>query len=131
MGGGDETENLSSSPEGIQHTYIWNSYADIGGTDQTDIQLRIIPNDGKTDGHNDTTPSFHVDNIAPTTNDYNGEWHTSDITITLTATDSSGVNETYYIINSGETKSVSEDGQPLIITEGDDTSNLIKRYQVS
>jgi hypothetical protein len=60
----------------------------------------------------DTTPPV-------TKNNYDGLWHTSDFTITLTATDdSSGVAETFYITNGGATKTVSTDGQPLITTEG-------------
>jgi PKD repeat protein len=60
------------------------------------------------------------DNIPPiTTNDYEGLWHNSDFTITLTTTDrESGVAETYYQINSGPVKAVSVDGQPFITTEG-------------
>ena len=59
-------------------------------------------------------------NVPPTTShDYNGAWHASNFTITLTATDpESGVNETYYQINDGPIKAVSFDGQPLITEEG-------------
>ena len=39
--------------------------------------------------------------------DYDGLWHTSNFTITLTATDDlSGVAETYYKINDGPTKTL-------------------------
>ncbi|MCK4732550.1 MAG: PKD domain-containing protein [Methanophagales archaeon] len=63
----------------------------------------------------DTTP-------PTTTDDYDGEWHTSDFTITLTATDDyecNCVKENYYKINSGLTKKVSVDGQPVITTESE------------
>jgi len=60
----------------------------------------------------DTTPPFTVHN-------YDGLWHTTDFTITLTASDdSSGVSETYYKINDGPTQNVSAHGQPLITLEG-------------
>jgi Tol biopolymer transport system component len=49
---------------------------------------------------------------------YDGQWHASDFTINLTASDDLLVAATYYKINNGETKNVAEDGQPLIITEG-------------
>jgi hypothetical protein len=60
------------------------------------------------------------DVTPPTTiHDYDGLWHNTDITITLTATDEmSGVAETYYEINDGATKTLSIEGQPIIITEG-------------
>ncbi len=61
-----------------------------------------------------------LDEISPaTSDDYNGLWHTTDFTITLTAIDDmSGVAETYYRINEGPTRTVDVDGQPLITTEG-------------
>lgn len=57
-----------------------------------------------------------LDIVPPTTIDnYDDLWHKTDITITLTATDTkSGVAETYYKINNGPTKTVSADGQPII-----------------
>jgi hypothetical protein len=57
---------------------------------------------------------FNVDTTSPSTlHDYDGLWHTSNYTTTLTAVDElSGVAETYYRINNGATKSVSVDGQP-------------------
>lgn len=61
-----------------------------------------------------------TDTTAPTTSDdYDGLWHYTDFTITLAAVDNlSGVAETYYKINDGQTKSVKLDGQPHIMTEG-------------
>jgi len=71
-----------------------------------------------------TTVTVLEDDEAPvTTDDYYEEWHTSDFTITLTAVDDeSGVTETYYRINDGTTKTVTDDGQPLITTEGADNT---------
>ncbi len=61
-----------------------------------------------------------LDETSPTTtDDYDGLWHTTDFTITLTATDDlSGVAKTYYRINDGPNQTVSANGQPLITTEG-------------
>lgn len=53
-----------------------------------------------------------------TTASYDGFWHNTDFTIPLSATDENGVYMTYYRINNGTTKSVSNNGQPLITTEG-------------
>jgi Tol biopolymer transport system component len=61
------------------------------------------------------------DVAAPVTaHDYDSKWHNTDLVITLSPTDElSGVAETYYKINNDSTRSVSTDGQPTIITEGD------------
>ena len=60
------------------------------------------------------------DLVPPISSDnYDGLWHNTDFTITLTATDNaSGVAEIYYRINNGNIKTVSVDGQPIITTEG-------------
>jgi hypothetical protein len=65
-----------------------------------------------------------VDNMPPTTShNYDGTWHTSNFSITLTATDhESNVNRTYYQINDEPIKTVSADGQPLITEEGADNT---------
>jgi hypothetical protein len=70
------------------------------------------------------------DVYPPVTSDnYDGLWHTTDFTITLTATDDySGVNETFYRINNGQTKNVSVDGEPIIITEN--ASNILEYWSV-
>ena len=74
----------------------------------------------------------NIDQTAPSTaNDYDGAWHNSDFTITLTATDGaigSGVSETYYRINGGATKNVSAAGQPKITTES--ATNRLEYWSV-
>ncbi|MGQ9538793.1 MAG: OmpL47-type beta-barrel domain-containing protein [Candidatus Bathycorpusculaceae bacterium] len=62
------------------------------------------------------------DSTSPATlHNYDGLWHITDFTITLTASDDmSGIAETYYIINDRPTKTVNADGQSLITTEGAD-----------
>jgi hypothetical protein len=71
-----------------------------------------------------------VDNVPPTTShDYDGAWHTSNFTITLTATDhESNVAKTYYRINDEPIKTVSVDGQPLITEES--VNNMLKYWSV-
>ncbi len=70
-----------------------------------------------------------VDTTAPSTSDnYNGLWHTSDFTITLTVVDVGGVSETYYKINGGTTMTLSANGQPIITVEG--ASNSLEYWSV-
>lgn len=63
-----------------------------------------------------------------TTNDYNGMWHTLDFAITLTATDDTEVNATYYRLNGGSQKSIAANGQPQITTEG--SANTLEYWSV-
>jgi hypothetical protein len=71
-----------------------------------------------------------LDTTPPTTShNYDGLWHTSDITIVLKGSDDlSGVAETFYRINSGPVKRVSVDGQPVISTEG--ANNTLEYWSV-
>ena len=70
-----------------------------------------------------------VDTTAPSTSDnYNGLWHTSDFTITLSAVDVGGVSETYYKINGGTTMTLSANGQPIITVEG--AANSLEYWSV-
>lgn len=75
---------------------------------------------------NSTTKNFTVfQDIFPpsTSNNYDGVWHTSDFTITLSAIDNeSGVAEIYYRINDGAVKAVTTDGQPPITFENSNTT---------
>ncbi len=65
-----------------------------------------------------------LDVTPPTTiDDYDGIWRNGDFTINLAANDdSSGILETYYRINSGAVKTLNENGQPYIISEGTNSS---------
>jgi hypothetical protein len=54
--------------------------------------------------------------LPTVTNDYDGLWHTSDITINLTP--DYNVTAIYYRINNGPVENVSANGQPVITTEG-------------
>lgn len=71
-----------------------------------------------------------IDSEPPvTSNNYDGLWHTTDFEITLTATDdSSGVNETFYKTNNGQTQNVSIGGQPLITSEN--ANNTLEYWSV-
>jgi hypothetical protein len=64
-----------------------------------------------------------------TSNNYDGLWHTTDFGITLTATDDfSGVNDTFYKINNGQTQNVSIGGQPIITSES--ANNILEYWSV-
>jgi hypothetical protein len=69
----------------------------------------------------DTTPPV-------TTNDYDGLWHTLDFAITLSATDDSGVFDTYYILNGAPNQTVSIAGQPIITVES--ATNTLEYWSV-
>lgn len=64
------------------------------------------------------------DKVPPTTSqNYETKWHTSNFSITLSATDSeTGVAETYYRINAGEIKTVRTNGQPQIAHESENNT---------
>lgn len=71
--GGDGLTGLSTSPSGIQHTFIWNSLHDTEGITsivrEVSVLFKIIPIDvsGDPDSNGATTGTFVVDNlpIAP------------------------------------------------------------------
>jgi len=77
--GGDGVTGLTSSPSGTSHTYVWDSIADIGGTSQDDIRIRITPNDGYRNGTPAATDNFTVSNVSNVT--WNGnvddKWDTA------------------------------------------------------
>jgi len=62
--GGDGTTNLSSSPTGVTHTFVWDSVTDGVGTSATaTVILRITPTDTKT-GNPTQSASFDVNNAT-------------------------------------------------------------------
>ncbi len=71
-----------------------------------------------------------VDSVPPITSySYDGLWHSSDFTIFLSAQDyQSGVMDTYYRVNGGSTKTLTNDGQPRIITES--FNNVLEYWSV-
>lgn len=110
---GDGNTALTTAPI-VTHTYeAPNNYIvtlivtnEYGNTDRTSTDVVVLKEKQDFDS-------------PVTVDDYTDMWHTNDVTITLTASDAiSGVAETLYRINEGTQKSVSTNGQPLIITEG-------------
>jgi len=102
--------------------YLPEQYGQYTATAQTTILGQTIEDSANFTVANDTTPPI-------TNNDYDGKWHTSNFTITLTATDNeSGVAETYYRVNNGQTQNVSTSGQPQISVEG--ANNTLEYWSV-
>jgi len=66
--GGDGTTGLTTSPTGVQHTYVWDSYTDAGASEKKEntCYLRITPYDasptGGDAGATRTSPAFTVNN---------------------------------------------------------------------
>ena len=86
------------------------------------VTLTVKDDDGAT---NTKTKQITIYDVNPplTTDDYDGLWHNSDLTITLAATDDySGVAEIYYEINDGPNQQLTINGQPHITTEGANNS---------
>jgi hypothetical protein len=69
--GGDGLMNLSSSPAGEAHTFMWDSVADLGGaTREEPVQVRITVFDGDFSSSPATTGHFSLDNsLADADND--------------------------------------------------------------
>ncbi|NQT81556.1 VCBS repeat-containing protein, partial [bacterium] len=63
--GGDGTITLGSSPEGVLHTYVWNSFAGIGSSVLDSVRIRITPSDRWNGGEAKATDFFFVDNNLP------------------------------------------------------------------
>jgi len=60
---------------------------------------------------------------------YDGTMHTSEFKINLSTLNTlAGVEDIYYKINNGTTKSVNVDGQPMITTQG--TNNTLEYWSV-
>ncbi len=63
-GGGDPTSGLTSSPDGISHSFIWDSRADLDDMDYETVYFRITPFDTDV-GTSSTTSAFQLDNNDP------------------------------------------------------------------
>jgi len=83
------TTNLSMSPTGDMHIYVWDSAADIGGGLKTDVYFRIIPDDGGGPGVSGDAGPFSIGNGAPTADitDPTGT-QSGNVVINYTLTDS-------------------------------------------
>ncbi|MCZ6690818.1 MAG: hypothetical protein O7H41_14595 [Planctomycetota bacterium] len=58
---------LTSSPDGVEHIFLWDSAANLASLDSDTATLRITPDDGKNPGVVFTTADFLVNNnVEPT-----------------------------------------------------------------
>jgi cyclophilin family peptidyl-prolyl cis-trans isomerase len=64
--GGSGTSGLTASPAGTVHTFAWSSFADLGKTDNANVEIQITPSDAKA-GTPVATGVFAVDNSGLTT----------------------------------------------------------------
>lgn len=63
---GDGIANLNSSQNGIRHSFIWDSKADLGDGFIGVVKIKIIPDDGIIRGTPAESDEFVVDNVHPT-----------------------------------------------------------------
>ena len=63
--GSSGTSGLVPLPGGSPHTFVWNSLADIGNAKNTNVEIRITPNDAGGAGTAGATKAFTV-NTGPT-----------------------------------------------------------------
>ncbi|MEW6097185.1 MAG: FG-GAP-like repeat-containing protein [bacterium] len=61
---GDGISNLNSSKDGIRHSFVWDSFKNLGN-DNKRIIIKIIPHDGKVEGTPGETGEFEVNNDNP------------------------------------------------------------------
>jgi hypothetical protein len=61
----DGKSDLSSSPIGMPHTFVWDSRADAPNSILHKTKVRIMPNDGLLDGPWTETGIFNVNNKGP------------------------------------------------------------------
>ena len=67
-----------------------------------------------------TSFCVNITRLPTVANDYDGLWHSNNVTINLTP--DFNVTQTYYRINNGLTQNVSASGQPVITTEGNNNT---------
>jgi hypothetical protein len=61
--GGEGVSGLSSSPAGTQHTFVWNSSADLAKVTVYNVQMRITPGNADGAGIAGTSGSFAVNYV--------------------------------------------------------------------
>lgn len=62
MGQGDGTTNLATTPTGVSHTFVWASDFDLPNSDNTNMQVSVVPYDSNGVGCSGTTAMFDVIN---------------------------------------------------------------------
>ena len=103
--GGNGTSNLTSLPLGSPHTYVWNSLADIGSTNNSNVKVRITASDAGGAGSPATTGVFTVLNqpVNPpeltisdaSVTEGNSGTKTFTFTVSMSGTNSQGASVSY------------------------------------
>lgn len=106
-------------------TFLWDGSASLGTvlTDNTGYFTATVQVPATPPGQHqlvlsdsDSDFCFNLTSLPRVTDNYTDAWYTSNFTIKLIP--DSTVNETFYIINGGQTFNVTANGQPAITTEG-------------
>lgn len=100
---GEGVENLSSSPEGVFHSFNWDSRTDgVGKSIPADVKIRMTPSDFHS-GDTEISDEFTVNNqsapnppMVSLTQYPAGTVDTRDVTFAWTSFDCDGVVEGYY-----------------------------------
>lgn len=104
------------------YTVEWDTTS-ITQAQQVWIQATAT-DDGDASISNKYPTSIGIDNQAPVTvYEYDGQWHTSDFSVTLSVSDGNGIGVSdaniKYKLNGGNERNLGTDGQPWITTEGE------------
>lgn len=60
-------EDIAVTAEGVRRVFVWDSAADFGDQDtHRELQLRVLPKDGRTTGEAKVSSVFQINNAAPT-----------------------------------------------------------------
>ncbi|MCK4359756.1 MAG: T9SS type A sorting domain-containing protein [Candidatus Cloacimonetes bacterium] len=127
-GQGDGTTCLATSPGGTAHTYVWDSFANLGYTTQPDIRIKITPSDTQT-GTAGETGDFTVNNpntppTALVTTPTGTQTH--DVTVEYTLSDPGPGSETATIVVEYSQNGASGPwtAATMVAGQGDGTSGL-------
>ncbi|MFH1199400.1 MAG: putative Ig domain-containing protein, partial [Candidatus Omnitrophota bacterium] len=125
--GGALTYTASNLPSGASFNQTTKafSWTPGSGTANTYTGIVFLVSDGELSDSETITITVNKEvALTPvTTTNYVGAWSNENVSIILTATDNlSGIKNTYYKINNGQTFVVNVSGQPVITTEGANNS---------
>jgi len=76
--------DLTSSPSGVAHTFVWNAFADLGAVTSSSVQVRLRPNDGITSGTLVASSTFAVDYVTPVVSNVSASESTGSTNVIVT-----------------------------------------------
>lgn len=120
------TMTIQKSTDGASWTNIATGEANDGlfawdtttTTDSASYLIRVIASDGQLTGQDDSNAVFTIDNLAPTTTDNApAGWQNSDVTVTLTPSDTaSGVANTSYCVDQSNSCVPASSGTSVLVS---------------